>query len=161
MAPRKKVPMTPAIRVLKQAGVAFAHHVYAYEARGGTRRSSQELGVEEHVVIKTIVMEDASRKPFIVLMHGDRQVSVRQLGRVLQQRTVRLCTPEVAHRHTGYRVGGTSPFGTRKALPVYVEASVMALETLYINGGRRGLLVSMTPAALASVLRPTTVHCAV
>jgi len=158
---RKKVPMTAAIRVLVKSGVEFSHHVYAYQPRGGTQSSSQALGVEEHIVIKTIVMESADGRPFIVLMHGDLQVSARRLGRALKLRDVRLCTPVVASRHTGYQVGGTSPFGTRKTLPIYVEASILTLDKLYINGGRRGLLVSLTPEALSSILQPIAVSCGV
>ena len=136
-------------------------HSYAYEARGGTRVSSEALGVDEHCVIKTLVMETDRKDPLICLMHGDREVSVKQLARVLSVKSVRPCDPKVADRHSGYQVGGTSPFGTRKAMPVYVEASILELERIYINGGKRGLLVSLTPSDLDKVLDVTPVSVAI
>lgn len=146
--------------MLRAAKVPFTEHEYRYEPRGGTRVSSRELGVDEHIVIKTLVMEDDRRKPLIVLMHGDREVSTRQLARAIGARAVSPCAPEVAERHSGYQVGGTSPFGTRKAMPIYVERSILALERLYINGGRRGLLVSLSPHDLVRLLDPTPVDVA-
>ena len=149
-----------AIPVLKKHNVAFTEHEYRYEARGGTAVSSRELGVDEHSVIKTLVMEDESKQPLIVLMHGDREVSTKNLARQIGKKTVAPCSPETAQRHTGYMVGGTSPFGTRKPLPVFMERTIGDLDRLYINGGRRGFLVSMTPAELMRVLSPTAVDAA-
>jgi Cys-tRNA(Pro) deacylase len=153
--------VTPAVRVLRQHAVAFTEHPYTYEARGGTRVSARELGVDEHSVVKTLVMEDESKAPLIVLMHGDREVSTKNLARQIGAKTVVPCDPGVAERHTGYQVGGTSPFGTRKGLRVYVERTILALPRLYINGGRRGFLVSLAPADLARVLSPTPVDVAI
>lgn len=149
--------MTPAQRVLKQHGVAYTEHPYRYEERGGTRVSARELGVDEHVVIKTLVMEDEAQRPLIVLMHGDREVSTKELARQIGARAVTPCDPDAAGRHTGYLVGGTSPFGTRRAMPVFVERSILDLERIYINGGRRGFLVALAPVDLARVLNPTPV----
>jgi Cys-tRNA(Pro) deacylase len=149
---------TGAIAVLRKHGVAFAEHSYRYEERGGTAVSSRELGVSEHAVIKTLVMEDENQQPLIVLMHGDREVSTKNLARQIGRKTVTPCAPEVAQRHTGYMVGGTSPFGTRKAMPIFMERSIASLDRIYINGGRRGFLVSMTPADLIGVLSPTPVE---
>ena len=146
-----------AVPVLKKHHVAFTEHEYRYEDRGGTAVSSRELGVDEHVVIKTLVMEDEARRPLIILMHGDREVSTKNLARQIGAKTVTPCAPDVAQRHTGYMVGGTSPFGTRKPLPVYMERTIAGLDRLYVNGGRRGFLVSMTPADLIRVLSPTLV----
>ena len=153
--------VTPAIRVLRQHAVAFTEHEYRYEARGGTRVSSRELGFDEHAVIKTLVMQDEAKQPLVVLMHGDREVSTKNLARQIGARSIEPCDPAVAERHTGYQVGGTSPFGTRKNLPVYVERGVLALPRLYINGGRRGFLVGMTPDDLVRVLAPTPVDVAI
>jgi Cys-tRNA(Pro) deacylase len=147
-----------ALQFLRTHGVAFTEHPYRYEARGGTRVSSRELGVDEHAVIKTLVMQDEDQRPLIVLMHGDREVSTKQLARQIDRKTVEPCDPAVAQRHTGYAVGGTSPFGTRKPLPVYVERSVLDLDRIYINGGRRGLLVSIDPSELIRVLHATPVE---
>jgi Cys-tRNA(Pro) deacylase len=147
-----------AVRVLRQHGVAFTEHPYRYEARGGTRVSSRELGVDEHRVVKTLVMQDDRKQPLIVLMHGDREVSTKNLARQIGRKTIEPCSPEVAQRHTGYQVGGTSPFGTRKPLPVFIERSILDLERIYINGGRRGLLVALSPRELARVLAPTSVE---
>ncbi len=151
---------TPAIHFLRKHDVTFTEHAYRYEERGGTRVSSRELGVDEHAVIKTLVMEDEDREPLIVLMHGDREVSTKQLARQAGRKTIVPCEPEVAQKHTGYLVGGTSPFGTRKALPVYLERTVLDLQTVYINGGRRGFLVGLSPHELARVLQPTLVDSA-
>ena len=152
---------TPAVHALRRHGLAFTEHEYRYELKGGTRVSSRELGVDEHHVVKTLVMEDDSKAPLIVLMHGDREVSTKQLARQIGVKLVRPCAPEVAERHTGYQVGGTSPFGTRKALPVYVERSILDLERVYLNGGRRGFLVSLDPKAAAEALTATPVDVAV
>ena len=148
---------TAAVRVLKQHRVAFSEHPYRYEERGGTRVSARELGVDEHAVVKTLVMEDDGKKPLIVLMHGDREVSTKELARQIGARAVTPCDPDGALRHTGYLVGGTSPFGTKKPLPVYVQRSILDLERIYINGGRRGFLVSLAPADLVRVLAPVPV----
>src|SRR5690349_2977300 len=151
---------TPAIHFLRQHGVSFTEHEYRYEERGGTAVSSRELGVAEHSVIKTLVMEDERKQPLIVLMHGDKEVSTKNLARQIGVKTLSPCSPDTAQRHTGYMVGGTSPFGTRKPLPIYMERSIAGLDRLYINGGRRGFLVSMTPTDLISVLEPTLVDAA-
>ena len=148
---------TGAIAVLRQHHVDFTEHSYRYEERGGTAVSSRELGVSEHSVIKTLVMEDENKRPLIVLMHGNREVSTKNLARQIGRKTVTPCAPEVAQRHSGYQVGGTSPFGTRKPMPIFMERSIAELERLYINGGRRGFLVSMTPADLVRVLSPVLV----
>jgi Cys-tRNA(Pro) deacylase len=152
---------TPAIHFLREQKVAFNEHEYRYEERGGTAVSSRELGVVEHSVIKTLVMEDENKKPLIVLMHGDREVSTKNLARQIGAKTVSPCAPDVAQRHTGYMVGGTSPFGTRKPLPVFMEKSIADLDRIYINGGRRGFLVSMAPADLVRVLQPIQVDAAI
>jgi Cys-tRNA(Pro) deacylase len=147
-------PATNAVRVLREHGVAFTHHPYDYEERGGTMVSARELGVSEHAVIKTLVLEDDARQPLVVLMHGDREVSTKALARILGVKTVAICAPAVADRHSGYQVGGTSPFGTRRAMPTYMERGIAALPYLYVNGGRRGYLVGMAPADLIRVLKP-------
>jgi Cys-tRNA(Pro) deacylase len=152
--------VTAAVRVLRARAVDYSEHPYRYEERGGTRASSRELGVDEHSVIKTLVMQDERKHPFIVLMHGDREVSTRNLARQIGVKTVEPCDPAVAERHTGYQVGGTSPFGMRKGLPVYVERTILDLPRIYINGGKRGLLVSLAPADLVRVLSPTPVDAA-
>ncbi|AKC72733.1 aminoacyl-tRNA deacylase [Pandoraea oxalativorans] len=151
---------TPATKQLREAKVAFQSHFYDYEAHGGTRVSSQALQVPEHVVIKTLVMEDEDANPLIVLMHGDRQVSTKSLARQAGRKRIETCKPEVANRHSGFLVGGTSPFGTRKRMPIYMEASILELPEIYINGGRRGYLVSMSPSEIVRVLAPTLVNVA-
>ena len=153
--------VTSAIRMLRAHGVSFTEHPYRYEEHGGTAVSARELGVDEHEVIKTLVMEDENRAPLIVLMHGDRSVSTKELARQIGRKAVRACEPAVAQRHTGYLVGGTSPFGTLKRLPVYVERSILALEVIYINGGRRGFLVRLGPGELTRVLGATPVDVAI
>ncbi len=155
--PKEKPPITPAVRLLRAEKVPFTDHLYAYEEKGGTAVSARELGVDEHCVIKTLVMEDENRTPLIILMHGDMQVSTRELARAIGVRQVTPCAPETAQRHTGYMVGGTSPFGTRKSMPVYMEASITGLEKIYINGGKRGYLVEIVPSDLIRVLQPVTV----
>lgn len=141
-------PVTPAVRVLREQKVSFVPRLYDYEERGGTRRSAEELGVDEHAVVKTLVMETEARKPLVVLMHGDREVSTKQLARALGVKTVSPCDPQAAQKHTGYLVGGTSPFGTRVRLPVYVERTIFQLPKIYINGGKRGFLVEIEPKDL-------------
>lgn len=153
-------PATPAIHFLRAHQVAFTPHLYEYEEHGGTRHAAACLGVAEHAVIKTLVMETDAHKPLLVLMHGDREVSTKNLARALGVKTVTPCDPEKAQRVTGYLVGGISPCGTRTALPVYVEATILDLERIYINGGRRGLLVSLAPADLVRVLQARPVQVA-
>jgi len=160
-SPDPDIPMTQALRVLKQHGAAFTPCVYDYEEHGGTRRAAACPGVDGHAVVKTLVMEDDRRRPLVVLMHGDCEVSARQLARQLGVKTIQPCTPENARRHSGYMVGGISPFGLRKPLPVYVESTIMDLPAIYINGGRRGLLVKISPAVLDAVVQVTRVQVAV
>src|SRR5215471_3625735 len=157
---KERYPVTAAVRVLREHGVAFTHHPYEYEVRGGTEVSARELGVPEHEVVKTLVMEDDKKQPLIVLMHGDCEVSTKSLARFLGVKTVTPCAPAVADRHSGYQVGGTSPFGTRRRMPVYMERSIADLPYVYINGGHRGYLVGMTPADLVRVLQPLQVEIA-
>jgi Cys-tRNA(Pro) deacylase len=152
-----KPPVTAAVRVLRDHKVEFTHHPYEYEARGGTEVSARELGVDEHAVIKTLIMEDDAGKPMIVLMHGDREVSTKNLARRLGVKSIGPCDPATADRHSGYQVGGTSPFGTRKAMPVYMQQTIADLPYLYVNGGRRGYLVGMKPGDLVRVLKPVAV----
>jgi Cys-tRNA(Pro) deacylase len=156
-----KAPSTPATRLLRERGVAYTEHLYRYEEKGGTRVSARELGVDEHAVVKTLVMEDEAGEPLVVLMHGDREVSTKALARQLGRRSVQICRPEVANRHSGYQVGGTSPFGTRKAMPIFVERTVLALPRIFVNGGSRGFLVGLAPADLAAVLSPAPVDVAI
>ena len=160
MAKKQHVSETPATQFLRRHGVAFTEHVYEYVERGGTAESARQLGVPEHEVVKTLVMQDDAAAPLIVLMHGDRQVSTKNLARSIGAKAVEPCKPEVAQRHTGYLVGGTSPFGTRKAMPVYVEAGVLELPRVLINGGRRGYLVGIDPGILATLLGAKPVQCA-
>lgn len=160
MAKKEHVSETPATQFLRRHGIVFSEHPYAYEEHGGTAVSSRELGVDEHSVVKTLVMQDEAAKPLIVLMHGDCKVSTKNLARQIGCKSVEPCKPEVANRHSGYLVGGTSPFGTRKAMPVYVEESVLGLEKIYINGGRRGYLVGIAPQALVATLHARPVNCA-
>ena len=157
MSKDDKFPVTSAVRALRDARAAFESHLYEYEEKGGTAVSSAALGVDEHAVVKTLVMEDEARKPLIILMHGDLEVSTKELARVLGVKKLAPCSPAAAQQHTGYQIGGTSPFGTRKPLPTYLEESILTLPRLYINGGKRGYLVSMTPAELQRVLRATPV----
>jgi Cys-tRNA(Pro) deacylase len=154
------VSETPATQVLRRAGVAFTEHPYDYVDHGGTAESARQLGWPEHAVVKTLVMQDDKAQPLIVLMHGDCQVSTKNLAREIGVKSVEPCKPEVAQRHSGYLVGGTSPFGVRKAMPVYVEASVLALPRIAINGGRRGYLVGIAPQVLVDLLGARAVHCA-
>ena len=151
----KALPVTNAMRVLREHGVTWTDHPYAYEERGGTAVSARELGVAEHACIKTLIMEDDAKRPMIVLMHGDREVSTKNLARAIGAKSVQPCAPAVADRHSGYQVGGTSPFGTRRTMPVYMQRTIAELAYLYVNGGRRGYLVGMTPSELIRVLQPT------
>ncbi|MBA3596579.1 MAG: Cys-tRNA(Pro) deacylase [Methylibium sp.] len=151
---------TPATVFLKHAKLSFTEHSYDYVERGGTAESARQLGVDEHAVVKTLVMQDENARPLIVLMHGDRQVGLKALAREIDCKRVAPCEPEAAQRHSGYLVGGTSPFGTKKAIPVFVEASVMELQLIYINGGRRGFLVGVEPRAALALVNARSVHCA-
>jgi Cys-tRNA(Pro) deacylase len=151
-------PMTQAIRVLKDHGIPFTIHSYKYEEHGGTTVAARELGVDEHLVVKTLVFETDAREPLIVVMHGDKEVSTKSLARILGVKTISACTPEAANKHTGYVVGGISPFGTRKRLRVFVERTVADMPKIYINAGRRGLLAEIAPADLMKVLSPTLVN---
>ncbi|CAN7711389.1 MULTISPECIES: Cys-tRNA(Pro) deacylase [Duganella] len=160
MAKKEHISETPATQMLRKHKVAFTEHPYDYEEHGGTTVSARELGVDEHHVVKTLVMQDDAAKPLIVLMHGDCKVSTKNLARGIGCKAVEPCKPEVAQRHSGYMIGGTSPFGTKKAMPVYVEDSILALETIYINGGRRGYLVGIAPRVLVDLLQAKPVHCA-
>ncbi len=150
-----------AVRVLRQHRVPFEPHLYPWEARGGTRASAEHLQVDEHLVIKTLIFEDERKQPLCILMHGDKEVSAKNLARTLSKKSVAPCTPEVADRHSGYQVGGTSPFGLKRAMPIYVERSILELSRIYINGGARGFLVGLAPADLARVLNPTPVDVAI
>ena len=154
-------PITPAVRFLRECKIAFTPHLYDYEEKGGTRRSAAELSVDEHSVIKTLVMEDEARKLLIVLMHGDAEVSTKQLARFLGVKTVQPCDINRAQKHTGYQVGGTSPFGTRTKLPVYAEKSIFELLTIYINGGKLGFLVEISTTDLRAALHPTEIEVAI
>ena len=151
---------TPATQLLRRHGIEFGEHRYDYVAHGGSAESARQLGVDEHEVVKTLVMQDSSARPLIVLMHGDRRVSTKRLAREIGRTGIEPCDPRTAQRHSGYLVGGTSPFGLRKPMPVFVEASVLGLARIYINGGRRGYLVSIDPRVLVERLDATPVHCA-
>jgi len=154
-------PVTLAVRALRTGGVAFEPHLYAWQPHGGTRASAEALGVDEHLVIKTLIFEDDRHSPLCVLMHGDREVSHKQLARLVGVKTVSPCAPEVADRHSGYQVGGTSPFGLRRAMPIYMEHSILDLPVLYINGGARGFLVAIAPREVQRLLSPVLVDVAV
>jgi len=154
---KERASVTPAVRALREHGVEFIESPYRYVEKGGTAVSAQELGVDEHSVVKTLVMEDEEKHPLIVLMHGDREVSTKEMARLMGVKRVSPCTPETAHRHTGYLVGGISPFGVRKSMPIYMEGSILTLPRIYINGGRRGFLVGLDPRELVRVLNPTMV----
>ena len=155
-----KNPVTMAVRVLREHRVDFTHHPYEDEERGGTEISARELGVDEHAVIKTLIMEDDAKKPMIVLMHGDREVSTKNLARQLGVKSITPCVPVVADRHSGYQVGGTSPFGTKRAMSVFMERTIADLPRIYVNGGKRGYLVGMSPADAIRVLQPALVDAA-
>jgi len=158
---KERIPVTPAVLCMKKNGMAFTLRPYRYEEHGGTRVSARELGVEEHLVIKTLVMEDDRGAPLIVLMHGDKQVSTKSLARILGVKSIAPCDPHVAEKHTGYRVGGTSPFGTKKNLRLFMEEEIAGLPRILINAGSRGLLAEMTPAELIRVLKPVPVKVAI
>jgi len=160
MGRKEHAPETPATSFLRQNNVTFTEHLYNYVERGGTAESARQLSVDEHSVVKTLVMQDQDAKPLIILMHGDRQVSLKNFARQIGAKKVEPCKPEVAQRHTGYQLGGTSPFGTRKLLPVYVERSILALPSIYINGGHRGFLVQIVPQVLTELLRAQPVESA-
>lgn len=153
-------PITMAVRVLREQHVAFTPHQYDWEPRGGTAASAAALGVEEHEVVKTLIFEDDRRSPLCILMHGDREVSAKNLARHIGVKTVAPCAPAVADKHSGYQVGGTSPFGLRRAMPIYVERTITELPRLFINGGARGFLVEIAPAELVRVLSPELVDAA-
>ena len=158
---KEKFPVTPAIRMLRAEKVAFSEHLYPYEEKGGTAVSARELGVDEHAVVKTLIMEDERKNPLVVLMHGDCQVSTKELARLMGVKLITPCTPDAAGRHSGYLVGGTSPFGTKKLLPVYMEESIMVLPKIYLNGGKRGFLVGLAPAEVVRLLKPVLVSVAI
>lgn len=160
MAKKEHISETPATQMLRKQQVAFDEHPYPYEEHGGTSVSARELGVPEHAVVKTLVMQDEAARPLIVLMHGDCKVSTKNLARAIGCKSVEPCKPEVAQRHSGYMIGGTSPFGTRKVMPVYVEQTILELDRIYINGGRRGFLVSLAPQVLLDLLGARAVQCA-
>lgn len=155
---KDKVPVTQAIRVLRQEKVVFSEHLYEYEEKGGTALSARELGLDEHLIIKTLIMEDENRNPLIVLMHGDCQVSTKELARQIGVKSVSPCNPDIANKHSGYLVGGTSPFGTRKSMSVFMEESILELPKIYINGGKRGFLVGIDPQEVVRVLKPQMVR---
>lgn len=157
---KDQIPVTPAIRVFREQGVTFTLRPYKYEERGGTEVASRELGVNEHGVIKTLVMEDERKNPLIVLMHGDREVSTKELARTLGVKLIQPCDPATANRHSGYVVGGTSPFGTRKQLTVYIEKTILDIPAIIINAGKKGLLVEIATADLVRMLKPTPVNVA-
>ena len=157
----ENAPETPATKFLRQHRIAHSNHLYDYEEHGGTRVSSRELNVDEHAVIKTLVMEDEAAKPLIVLMHGDCKVSTKELARQIGRKKIEPCKPEVANRHTGFLVGGTSPFGTKKPMPICVEKTILDLPLIYINGGKRGLLVSLVPSEVQRLLQPMLVNVAI
>lgn len=154
-------PVTMAVRVLRQHKVEFTPHLYTWEPRGGTSASAAHLGVDEHQVVKTLIFEDEAKRPLCILMHGDREVSAKNLARQLGHKSVAPCAPEVADRHSGYQVGGTSPFGLKRAMPVCCEKSIADLPLIYINGGARGFLVGIRPAELVRVLQPRLVEVAI
>lgn len=154
---KDKGTVTPAVRILREFNVQFTEHPYKYEEKGGTEVSARELGVDEHTVVKTLIMEDDKKNPMVILMHGDLEVSTKYLARFLDVKSVRPCAPDVAQKHSGYIVGGTSPFGTRKIMPVYMEETVLILPKIYINGGKRGYLVGIDPKELVRVVKPVLV----
>ena len=156
-----KYPATPAIHMLREHKVEFEPHLFSYEERGGTSVSSRELGVSENIVIKTLIMQTDAKEPLVVLMHGDKQVSTKELARTLGVKAISPCKPEDANRHSGYQVGGTSPFGTRKKMPIYIQKTILDLKEIYINGGGKGFLVSLDPLELVRVLNPTPVDVAI
>lgn len=155
---KDKSPVTPAIRVLRKENVRLTEYPYQYVEHGGTGNFAKQYGVDEHAVIKTLIMEDETRRPLVVLMHGDREVSTKELARTIGVKTIQPCTPDAARKHSGYMVGGTSPFGTRKAMPLYMEKTILDLPLIYINGGKRGYIIGIAPEEIVRVLRPVLVH---
>lgn len=155
---KEKFPVTAAVRVLRAARVVFEPHLYEYEEKGGTAKSALKLGVDEHIVVKTLVLEDEKKSPLLALMHGDLEVSTKNLARHIGVKTTQPCRPEVADRHSGYQVGGTSPFGTRRKMPVYMQRTILDLEQIYINGGKRGFLVAVDPKDVARLLEAQLVE---
>jgi len=158
---KNKTPVTPAVRLLRQKNIQFSDHLYTYEEKGGTAVSARELEVNEHAVIKTLIMADENARPMIILMHGDREVSTKNLARDIGCKQISPCDQATALKHTNYQVGGTSPFGTRKEMPVYAEESIFALDRIYINGGKRGYLVGILPADLDNLLKVKRVNVAI
>lgn len=154
---KEKPPVTAAVRLLRTHKVTFTDHLYEYEEHGGTAVSARELGVSEHAVVKTLIMEDDAKSPLVVLMHGDLKVSTKELARVVGVKTISPCTADTANRHTGYMVGGTSPFGTRREMPVYMEQSILELDRIYVNGGKRGYLVGLRPQDVVAIVKPVLV----
>ncbi|RMD00840.1 Cys-tRNA(Pro) deacylase [Aquitalea palustris] len=157
---KEKTPVTQAIRVLREHKVEYSEHLYKYEDKGGTTVSARELGVDEHCVVKTLIMEDEQKRPLIVLMHGDREVGTGMLAKQIGVKKVNPCDPKTADKHSGYQVGGTSPFGTRHPMPVYMESSIAELDRIYINGGKRGFLIGVDPQEVIRVLQPVLVQAA-
>jgi Cys-tRNA(Pro) deacylase len=158
---KDKLPVTQAVRALRAAGINYTDHPYTYEERGGTEVCARELHVDEHAVIKTLIMEDDKKNPLVVLMHGDMSVSTKELARLLGAKTIAPCSPDIANKLTGYMVGGTSPLGTRKEMPVYMEETILNLDRIYINGGRKGYLVGMDPKDVVKILKPSMVKVAI
>lgn len=158
---KAKTISTPAIRQLKKHGINFSLHPYRYEEKGGTASVSRAFNIDEHMVIKTIVMENPSGDPFIVLMHGDKKVSEKSMARIMQVKQISPCDPKTANKHTGYFTGGISPFGTKKSLNIYMEASIAGLDTIYINAGKRGIMLKISPDDLVAVLKPFPVNVAI
>ncbi len=157
---KENFPLTHPVRILRENGAGFTIHQYKYQEKGGTEVAARELDINEHIIIKTLIMEDEQKTPFIILMHGDKQVSTKEMARFLGVKSVNPCDAKVAQKHTGYLVGGTSPFGTKKQLPVYIEETILSLPGILINAGKRGLLAEMTPGDLTRILKPTTVNVA-
>lgn len=160
MSHQKHISETPATQLLRKSGVIFTEHPYDYEERGGSAVSARQLGIDEHCVVKTLVMQNDARQPLIVLMHGDCTVSTKNLARQIASKSITPCSSDMAQRHSGYQVGGTSPFATKKMMPIYVEKSVLDLPKIYINGGRRGYLIGIQPHILTEILHAVPVHCA-
>ncbi len=157
MANSDKYPVTQGVRFLRAAKVSYTQHLYEYEERGGTAVSARELGIDEHSVIKTLIMEDENKSVLVILMHGDLEVSTKELARLIGVKIIKPCEPAVANKHSGYLVGGTSPFGTHRKMPVYMEETILDLPKVYINGGKRGFLVGLNPQDLMNLLDPTLI----
>ncbi|MGV8057711.1 MAG: aminoacyl-tRNA deacylase [Smithellaceae bacterium] len=155
---KEKIPSSPAILALKAQSAVFTLHPYKYEEKGGTKVSAMKLNVDEHCVIKTLIMEDENAHPLVILMHGDKEVSTKSLARSIGTKSIVPCRPEIAQKHTGYKVGGTSPFGTRKKMPVYMEKAIIDLPAVFINAGSRGLLAQMAPSEIVRILNPVMVN---